>query len=470
MGIPQSNSEVARPGRAGKVLVLDDEEHYATMLQKLLQQHRFVVDSATRPEQALEALEEHDFDLVISDYKMPVMDGADFLQKARQIRGDLPVILVSGLMNTPELVKVANMSVTLVLEKPIDVDSFIAQVSRFVAPLSEEDYERYLQQRQFGAGAGLPVVRTYPAEPAYFPDRSIPGQHFLQQLWDTVSREHQVFVAAPAGAEQELVLRQILAWQGEDERRITLLHAAELAHPGGLERITEAGSAGVGSAVGLYGIAELDGAGQQELRAFLEERQMALPNADELCVVGFFNAGVFNRRRNGYDRQLFDYISGGALTLPPLAERLPDLAVLIRRCLIRFAQAEGTPQKERLDPACMGLLLQHRWPGNFAELVQVLRRAVALGGEGPLSAEQVAAILFRIDPELEEVTMTPSLEACLLHRQREVLHEKARHEKGSTASILGSLGIDATLIPEETPIEELGLVYPELLEVPEEEL
>lgn len=120
---------------AGRILVLDDEENYALMLQDLLRENNYLVDMATRPEQAITLLEEIPYDLVISDYKMPVMDGADFLKKARELYPNLPFILVSGLMNTPELVKVANMSVTLVMEKPLDTGAFLQQVSRFSKPL-----------------------------------------------------------------------------------------------------------------------------------------------------------------------------------------------------------------------------------------------------------------------------------------------------------------------------------------------
>lgn len=70
---------------------------------------------------------------------MPIMDGAVFLKKAREVFPELPVILVSGLMNTPELVKVANMGVTLVLEKPLDTRYFLEQVKRFVQPMTEEE-------------------------------------------------------------------------------------------------------------------------------------------------------------------------------------------------------------------------------------------------------------------------------------------------------------------------------------------
>ena len=79
---------------------------------------------------------------------MPVMDGADFLKKARELYPNLPFILVSGLMNTPELVKVANMSVTLVMEKPLDTAAFLRHVARFSEPMTARSKRHSLVSRE----------------------------------------------------------------------------------------------------------------------------------------------------------------------------------------------------------------------------------------------------------------------------------------------------------------------------------
>ena len=126
---------------AHKILVLDDEESYANMLRSLLEQKGFLAKAFTSPEEAAEELQNEDYHLIVSDFKMPVMDGAKFLEKVRGIAPTLPVIFVTGLMNTPELIKVANMGVSLVLEKPIDIDEFLEHVKHFVYPVTSENSE-----------------------------------------------------------------------------------------------------------------------------------------------------------------------------------------------------------------------------------------------------------------------------------------------------------------------------------------
>lgn len=120
------------------ILVLDDEENYAVMLNDLLCAHHFCVDTITKPVEALEALREKRYALIISDYNMPVMGGAEFLEHARKIDPSIPVIMISGHMNTPELVKVANIGVSVVLEKPFDTQNFINHVRKYAFPLIDE--------------------------------------------------------------------------------------------------------------------------------------------------------------------------------------------------------------------------------------------------------------------------------------------------------------------------------------------
>ena len=97
------------------ILLIDDEEKFAQMLQELLQLSGYESDYCLNPKEAVARLRQEEFDLVITDYKMPEMDGAEFLQEARKLNPDLPVIMISGLMNMPELIKVANIVALLII-------------------------------------------------------------------------------------------------------------------------------------------------------------------------------------------------------------------------------------------------------------------------------------------------------------------------------------------------------------------
>lgn len=198
------------------------------MLQDLLSEHGYRVDMATRPERAITQLEEIPYDLVISDYKMPVMDGADLLEKSRELYPGLPFILVSGLMNTPELVKVANMGVTLVIEKPLDTKSFLDQVSRFSSPLTADEREQLAREGQ--AGLGQAVASGLPSEPRFFRAHNLSASRFLQGLWSIAQKGSECFLLEPKGSDAELLLKDLSKWRGYDDRPI-----AEMVLPDFLE-------------------------------------------------------------------------------------------------------------------------------------------------------------------------------------------------------------------------------------------
>ncbi len=140
-------------------------------------------------------------------------------------------------MNTPELVKVANMSVTLVLEKPIDIDNFLTHVKRFVQPLTEEDFhlQKSLQTAQKEAipdRDGRSYVRSYPGESQFVADESVAMQMFLDDIWLSTREQAHVFIQAPGGSEFELLLREISRWQQQPSDHVILVNVSSEISPG----------------------------------------------------------------------------------------------------------------------------------------------------------------------------------------------------------------------------------------------
>lgn len=192
---------------AGKILVLDDEERYALMIKELLADNGYGAEVSTHPTQALERLQNEDFSLVVSDYKMPVMDGAQFLKAARRNDPDLPIIIISGLMNMPELLKVANMGVTLVLEKPFDAEDFLLQVARLTGRTEESECrpeaEEVDRERE---------PFDYPAPSRKLADASLENRKFLSDLYGTFLTSRHIFLHGAVDGEFRLLSMEVLLW------------------------------------------------------------------------------------------------------------------------------------------------------------------------------------------------------------------------------------------------------------------
>lgn len=444
-----------------KILVLDDEENYAEMLQAVLEEHYFVTDIATDPAKALQEVERNGYSLVIADYRMPVMDGADFLLKARSVDPDIPIILVSGLMNTPELLKVANLGVTLVFEKPLNVSNFLEAVRRYVPPLSADEFYRYRSGHTPGhEGTADPRHSrpTYPAKPTHASSESPLLQHFLSQLWDSVQAQSHVFVKTPAGVEVELVLRDLCQWHHGEQRSLSMLLAYHppTSMPPWLAQMEAYEDCSHIIGVMGYQLATME---QQECLV-----DMLREAPEQAVFVHFINANLLELSSSRLHPELLELLREELLEMPPLHLRLADLATYIHRYLPLIARKEGKPRCNAFQHEALGLLLGHHWPLNFGELLEVLRRSVQLAEDGHISKASLAEAFNRIGVQNRSSSEALALEPWLTHRQRNLLRARLPAFGDDLAELLRAAGVNTQHLPSPPRLEELPLLFPELLE------
>jgi CheY-like chemotaxis protein len=439
---------------AGKILVLDDEQNYAEMLRDLLVQEGFNAEMVTRPLDALKALDSEEYSLVVADYKMPVMDGADFMERARSRLPNLPIIMVSGLMNTPELVKVANMDVTLVLEKPLDIKAFINHVRRFVQPMT--DAERTSASAILDRAAQGPVA-------AYPPLRHLAGgteaaRQFAQQLWDASRMDRYLFVGAQPGAEVELVTCELSDWFGFAHLPIHQFSISQIESLEVLQTIRELpGQSQVSKLVAVTDFGEASPSQIELLQKLLAADPKFLPNGREVSWVFYLDITRYPQLLPETSPEIFNLVKKHLVVLPSLRDRLTDLATYLKQHLELFASREENPMRARLSPAAVAVLLDHAWPGSYTEVVDVARRIATTERDGPLTGVQAAEVLGKAN------TAPVGIDGYLLHRQREFIEDAARRTGSTPFAVLENLKLDPALLPKSGELDDLGLLYLDLL-------
>lgn len=441
----------------GKILVLDDEENYAEMLQELLAEHRFLADMATKPEEALKALHEKNYDLIISDYKMPVMDGADLLQQARAYNPKLPVILVSGLMNTPELVKVANMGVTLVMEKPLDVDLFIQHVKRFVDPLSDEEMAKLQGQ----SAASSSVTYTYPSPLQYLSDCSEPTHRLIQQLWNAVKSRRFLALATHPGAERQAIVDQLAEWRGQSGREHLHYTVNGLFGEGAERNLAALKNHPTASrTIIISGFGEVQAHVIQRLTDWVHASGKEAPHEDEISILAFLNYPdeVDNIERLAPDlaAKLFRRL----IVFPPLNDRLADLADYARRYLAALAAEAQSPDKAKLSPDAVALLLNHDWENDHTGLQEVLYRVFSSVSQGPIQAMDLAQAINR---DMDHVSPIPGLEHFLTRKQHAIIRQAKRASGDDSLRWTQVLQIDPDQLTNVEKPEEQPLIFADLL-------
>lgn len=440
---------------ADSILVLDDEQTYAEMLRDLLGDHGFQAEIATDPREALERLHEQSFALIVSDFKMPEVDGAQFLIEARRIVPRLPVIMVSGLMTTPDLLKVANIGVTLVLEKPFNVDVFLEHVTRFVTPdrVAEEDAEE----------AGAPEARDgedYPRPLRYLVDDSRASQEFLADLWDAHRREvRHLLLRLPPGSEFSEIVKEVGAWRGaaglatfhfsllelaSDEVRRTIRELANREQVSPVIAITLPDGAHL-SADLLCDFIDWT-ANEQAVR----ERLVFLHGLPLELELDSLLTALSPAQRS---------MVGGPLVIQPLRERLVDLAAY----MARFLDAMPRDARRTLAPEAANLLLRHAWEGNHREFISVLRRAFHLCTGGTVQVAHVEQAIRSRHGTPEDGGPKLDLESFLLLEQRRYLmaHSEPDADLKTLAEVTG-IGLDR-LQAGRSPADQ-PLLFPELLQ------
>lgn len=415
---------------AGRILVLDDEENYAEMLQDLLRENGYRVDMATRPERAITQLEEIPYDLVISDYKMPVMDGADFLKKARELYPNLPFILVSGLMNTPELVKVANMSVTLVMEKPLDTEAFLGQVARFSEPMSEGEKEQLAKEGKSAADAVAAL--SYPEEPRFFSASNYMSNRFLQKAWVLAKDGHELFILEPPGGDAELALKDLSYWRGNGDMPVDVIHLAE------------SNEEAVGQVRGV--LADLE---KSRLIGVRLASVADLARARKL-------SDLVQREVEGSESLLIAYIvtadSGGgdfvaaageqSAILPAMSARPSDLAVYARRIARIAAERAACVQCSEFTPEAVCALLTYKWPRNYKQIHETIHAAVAAGGDEPITLEALNKVL---EQSIEPIPAEERIAKLMKSEQARYLQERMEQDGLIAAELAKKLELDASI-------------------------
>jgi len=121
---------VKEDGGLERILVIDDEELHAQMMVDVLSTAGYKALKLTSPIEALKILKKEKFSLILTDFRMPEINGVDFISQARALAPSVPFFIITGNIQLPEMVRVANMGITRLITKPIDPRSFLKEVDR----------------------------------------------------------------------------------------------------------------------------------------------------------------------------------------------------------------------------------------------------------------------------------------------------------------------------------------------------
>jgi DNA-binding NtrC family response regulator len=366
---------------APSVMVVDDEPGIRTALRANFLRHGWRVETASGVRDAIFKLEDREFDLVVTDIRMPDGTGLEVMRSARRAAPGAAIILLTAYGSVPDAVSAMRDGALDYLTKPISFDQLqatAAQVMHRARQTAVDDSTlagdivgrapsllRAIQRARAAAGTGADVL---------IEAESGTGKELLARfIHDSSDRSRKPFVALNCAAVPESLLESELFGHGRGA-----FTGAFAAKPGKFE-IADGGT------ILLDEIGEMPLHLQPKLLRALQEREFERLGESrsvrvDIRVIATTNVSLASMvERGDFRSDLYYRLNVIPLSLPPLRDRREDIPVLAHYFAARFARQLGT-EPPRIHPEFLTRLQSHNWPGNVRELANFMRRVLTLSG------------------------------------------------------------------------------------------
>ncbi|WP_394171694.1 sigma 54-interacting transcriptional regulator [Saccharospirillum alexandrii] len=359
------------------LLLVDDDASLLRLLSLRLASDGWQVEAVSDGAAALAYLERHTVNLVISDLRMPGLDGMNLFERITERYPDLAVILMTAHGSIPEAVQATQQGVLGFLTKPLDHDKLrdlMNQVMDRGSPQCDDDWDRDIIARSPAMTRLLDQTRQVARSDVSVLISGASGtgkELFAQAIHRASPRANGPFVALNCGALPEHLLESELfghakgAFTGAIREQAGLFRAAE------------------GGTLFLDEIGDMPTPLQVKLLRVLQERQVRPVGSSETLPIDVRIVSATHRdlsramEQGDFREDLYYRLNVVNLTLPSLRERAEDIPLLARHLLRRAAEQHNS-RVTRIEDKAMHLLMTAPWPGNVRQLVNVIEQCVAL--------------------------------------------------------------------------------------------
>jgi DNA-binding NtrC family response regulator len=390
-----------------RILVVDDEERNREFLKEFLEVEGFDVETAKDGQEAIGTLENMDFDLVLTDLKMPKADGLAVLEGIRRINPETVAIVFTGYGSIDTAVKAVKLGAYDYITKPLKIEEITLVIQRALEhrklALENEMLRRQLKRK-------------------YKFDNIIGDAENMQDVFRLVEKiantDSTVLIYGESGTGKELIARAIHFNSDRRERPLIpvncgaipeeLLESELFGHEQGAftgATRTRIGrfELGNGGTIFLDEIGDMSPALQVKVLRVLQEHEFERVGGMktikvDIRVIAATNKDLEKNVSDGIFREdLFYRLNVIPIQLPPLRQRKTDLPLLVNH----FTQMYNTKNKHNItgvSPESIELLQTYDWPGNVRELENMIERIVILKGEGVVEPDDLSEKVLASTP------------------------------------------------------------------------
>lgn len=378
-----------------KILIIDDEKAIRKTMTEILGFEGYEIDEASDGQEGLKKFSEKNYDIVLCDIKMPKMDGLEFLEQARLVNPDVPVIMISGHGNIDTAVEAVKKGAYDYISKPPDLHRLLITIKNATEKQDLLSETKKLKRR---------VNKV---------EEMVGESKALGKIKDTVGKvaptEARVLITGDNGVGKELVARWIHEKSARHNSPLVEVNCAAI--PGELieselfghekgsftsahkQRIGKFEQAN-GGTLFLDEIGDMSADAQAKVLRALQEGKISRVGGEkdisvDVRVIAATNKDLLQEvEQKKFRLDLYHRLGVIIIHVPSLNERKEDIPLLAKQFLKDIAKEYGQHAK-KLDESALEALKKHNWTGNIRELRNVIERLVILSAENIITYAEV---------------------------------------------------------------------------------
>ena len=376
-----------------QLLVVEDETNMRHMMTVLLEKSGYQIDAAENGQAAFEMVREKTYDFILCDLKMPMMDGLEFLDAAREFLGNTTVVMMSAFGTMDTALTALKKGAYDFITKPFKPDEVLLTLKKAEERESLKKENLKLKER----------IKTITN--SYHFGNMMAKSHLMQMVFQTAVKaakyDTTVLIMGESGTGKELVTKGIHFNSPRSKAPFipincggipeNLLESELFGYKKGAFTGADRDKAGLfnaahGGTLFLDEIGEMPMSLQVKLLRVLQEKEI-LPIGGstgekvDVRIIAATSKNLSDEVATGRFREdLFYRLNVISITIPPLRDRPEDIPLLVQNFIRKFNRKLGT-RITGIAPAAMKPLLSHDWPGNVRQLENIVERSMVLTDE-----------------------------------------------------------------------------------------
>lgn len=389
------------------ILIVDDEQSYRQLLTLVFEGEGHTIRTASNGREAVELVNEEAPDVIVSDVRMPDMDGIEMLRAVRETHPDLGVVFMTAHASVESAREAFKLGADDFVTKPFDVEELKLIVKKTLEKQELIVENRAFKRAQRDRGSVKNIIGS-----------SAKMQSIYQMIETVAEVQSTILINGESGTGKELVARAIHDLSPRAERPFisincgafteTLLESELFGYVKGAFTGANANRKGLFEAANngtifLDEIGEMSSAMQVKLLRVLQEKKVRPVGAHEELsvnarVIAATNRDLKQMSVDGTFREdLFYRISVIPIALPPLRDRCEDIPDLVNHFVAKFCDMSG--RNLTVSPRALQMLEGYLWGGNVRELEHTIERAVALERGDEISADRLPEHITNYNPD-----------------------------------------------------------------------